>query len=314
MAVILQVTGGPGAGRKTFLRAGQVLRVGRTEWAEFNIPQDTTLAPIHFSLEFDSHACRVRALQNTSGILVNGLPVADAIVGHGDRITAGATTFSVHIDGHAPVAPLVPAAAKIATVAAAAPPGVSSGFVHIATPLAAAVCEKFDLDDAAKKLLEPQHTVRQFFTLLVKQQLYADATRLLAHALPKGEAIWWGCRAIRSAEPTLSSADKAALGVAERWVEEPTEPNRRSAQTAAEATGYETACGWAAGAAFWSGGSMGPPDLPEVPPKETLTAQAVVVAITLTAAAEPAKTASRFAEFLSLGSRVADGQDRWPKV
>src|SRR6516162_8681503 len=103
MAVILQVTGGPGAGKKTFLRSGQVLRVGRTEWAEFNIPQDATLAPIHFSLEFDAHACRVRAMQNSSGVLVNGQPVADAIVGHGDRITAGATTFSVHIDGHGPV-------------------------------------------------------------------------------------------------------------------------------------------------------------------------------------------------------------------
>jgi hypothetical protein len=112
-------------------------------------------------------------------------------------------------------------------------------------------------------------------------------------------------------DPKLSPVDQSALGVAERWVAEPTEPNRRSAQGASEATGYETACGWAAGGAFWSGGSMAPPDLPEVPPKETLTAQAVVVAIKLTACAEPAKTASRFAEFLSLGGRVADGQERW---
>src|SRR5947209_5115548 len=100
MAVILQVTGGPGFGRKTFLRAGQVVRVGRTEWADFNIPQDGTLAPVHFAIEFSANVCRIRDLGG-GGTLVNGQPVAESIVGHGDRITAGATTFSVQIEGSA---------------------------------------------------------------------------------------------------------------------------------------------------------------------------------------------------------------------
>src|SRR6266850_23812 len=99
MAVILQVTGGPGYGRKTFLRAGQVVRVGRTEWADFNIPQDGTLAPVHFALEYQANVCRIRDLGG-GGTLLNGLPVAEGVVAHGDRITAGATTFSVHIEGH----------------------------------------------------------------------------------------------------------------------------------------------------------------------------------------------------------------------
>jgi hypothetical protein len=51
--------------------------------------------------------------------------------------------------------------------------------------------------------------------------------------------------------------------------------------------------------------------MPEVPPKETLTAQAVVVAITLSAAADPKKTPARHAEFVTLGARVGDGQVRW---
>ncbi len=69
--------------------------------------------------------------------------------------------------------------------------------MHVATPLAAAICAQFELDAAAGKLLEPQHSVRQFFTLLNKQQHHADAIRFLAHALPKREAVWWACRSIR---------------------------------------------------------------------------------------------------------------------
>ncbi len=113
--------------------------------------------------------------------------------------------------------------------------------------------------------------------------------------------------------PLTQPADKAALGAAERWTEEPTEDHRRSAESTAEATGYETAAGWSAAGAFWSGGSIAPPELPEVPPKETLTAQAVVVAISLTAGAEPSQMASRYAEFLALGARIADGHERWKK-
>lgn len=313
MAVILHITGGPAAGRKTFLRAGQVLRVGRTEWADFTIQQDGTLAPVHFAIEYQANVCRIRDLGGGKTLL-NGQPVAEGVVAHGDRITAGATTFSVHIEGAggdapAPV-PLRPAGAVVASAAVVS--SQASGFANVPTALAAKVCELFELDDEAKPLLEPQHTVREFYTLLGKNQLFADAERLLAHALPKREAVWWAAQCVRSAfGQDLSASDKAALAVAEEWAAEPTEANRRRAEAAAEQSKHETAAGWSAAAAFFSGGSIGPPDLPEVPPKETLSAQAVMVAITMSTTLDPKQTPARHAEFLSLGARVADGQARW---
>ncbi len=315
MAVILQITAGPAAGRRTFLRAGQVVRVGRTEWADFNIPQDGTLAPVHFAIEYQANVCRIRNLGG--GTLLNGQPVAEGIVAHGDRITAGATTFSVEIEGSggAAAVPLLLKAEGVALGALATPPkpqSAASGFANVATALAAKVCELFDLDDEAKPLLEPQHTVREFYTLLGKRQLFADAERLLAHALPKREAVWWAAQCVRAAfGQQLNGADKAAVTVAEEWAAEPTEPNRRRAEAAAERTKHETAAGWAAAAAFFSGGSIGPADLPEVPPKETLSPQAVMVAITMSATFDPKQTPARHAEFLALGARVADGQIRW---
>jgi len=316
MAVILHVTEGPAVGRKTFLRVGQIMKIGRTEWADFNVPQDALMAPIHFSVEYDTHVCRLRDLASGAATLVNGKPVGDAVLNHGDRITAGATTFHVHIEGSQPVA------ATVGTVAAAAAVTATrkgdSGFKHVVPPSAAEVCLLFDLDDPAKALLSDDPTdkqsVRQFYTLLGKQQLYTDAIRFLAHALPKREAIWWATRCVRAAlgETEPSRTDRNALEAAEHWALEPDEKNRRAAQSPADATGYETACGWLAAGAFWSGGSIAPPDMPEVPPKETLTAQAAVVAINLTATIDPKKTPQRYAEFYSLGAAVADGQNRWP--
>jgi predicted component of type VI protein secretion system len=318
MAVILHVTDGPATGRRTFLRVGQVMRIGRTEWADFNIPQDATMAPIHFSVEYDTYVCRLRDLQSGIDTLVNGKPVGETVLNHGDRITAGATTFHVHIEGAQAAAPAAaaPAAAVAAgAVAAAPPPRGASGFKHVDYPTAAEVCRLFDLDDPAKALLDDKQTPKQFVALLIKQQIYPDAVRFLAHAMPKRESIWWATRCVRAGlgdgEPSRS--DRAALEAAERWVAQPDERNRRAGQSAAEATNYETASGWAAAGAFWSGGSIAPEGLPDVPPKETLTPQAAVVAINLTATADPAKMPQRYAEFLSLGSAVADGQNRWPE-
>ena len=312
MAVILHVTGGPAVGRKTFLRVGQIMKIGRTEWADFSVPQDVAMAPIHFSVEYDTHVCRLRDLQSGAGTLVNGKPVGEAVLNHGDNITAGATTFHVHIEGAAPAAAI---AAAVAVAATTATRKGESGFKHVVPPTAAEVCKLFELDDPAKGLLDEKQTTRQFFTLLSKQQLHLDAIRLLAHALPKREAIWWATRCVRAAlgESEPVRTDRVALEAAERWVTEPDEKNRRAAQSAADATGYETACGWLAAGAFWSGGSIAPPDMPDVPPKETLTPQAAVVAINLTATTDPKKTPQFYAEFISLGVAVADGQNRWPE-
>jgi hypothetical protein len=270
------------------------------------------MAPVHFALEFSANICRIHDLTSGVGTLVNGQPVAEGIVTHGDRISAGASTFSVFIEGNSATAPATSVAAASAAAASPTVATLSSGFVHVPIPLAAMVGEKFELDDEARSLLEPQQTVRQFFFLLGKKQLHADAMRLLAHALPKREVVWWAAQCIRATfGDQLPPADRAALGAAEAWVVEPTEENRRRAESAAEATKHETSAGWAAAAAFWNGGSIAPPGLPDVPPKATLTAQAAVVAISMSAASDPKKSAPRNAEFLALGARVADGEVRW---
>src|SRR5262249_60276058 len=79
-----------------------------------------------------------------------------------------------------------------------------------------------------------------------------------------------------------------AVAAAEAWVYKPTEENRRAAMSKAQATQFDTPCAWAAVAAFWSGGSMAPPDVPVVPPPPFLIGRAVSGAVMRAAVTGPA--------------------------
>ena len=178
---------------------------------------------------------------------------------------------------------------------------------------AAEICTRFPLSEQAKELLSDTLSPIQFLDLLLEQRQFTDAVRLLAHGLPKTEAVWWAClcgRSVLGANPPPQAA--AALLAAENWVANPSEDHRRAAQTAAEAAEVKTPAGCAAMAAFWSSGSLGPPDVPAVPPAEHLTAKGVAGAVMLAAVqTEPAVAPEKFRRFCELGIEVANGINRW---
>lgn len=177
---------------------------------------------------------------------------------------------------------------------------------------AAEVCKLFPLGDEAKPLLRDTLAPRQFLDLLVEKQQFLDAVRFLAHALPKREAVWWACLCARVTAPTPPPPQAAAVQAAERWVADPSEANRRAAQAAAEKAEMNNPAGCAAMAAFWSGGSLAPPNVPVVPPGETLTAHGVTGAVLLAAvASEPQKAPEKHRKFLALGVEVGNGTNRW---
>src|SRR5207245_1179123 len=153
----------------------------------------------------------------------------------------------------------------------------------------------------------------QFINTLMEKQQFPDAVRFLAHALPKREAVWWAClcaRASAGSKPPPNIA--AALQTAEKWVVDPSEENRRAAMPAAEAAEFKTPAGCAAVAAFWSGGSLVPPNVPVVPPGEYLTAHGVAGAVMLAAVvSEPEKAPEKYRTFLTQGIEVANGTQRW---
>ncbi|SPE38312.1 Putative secreted protein (fragment) [Candidatus Sulfopaludibacter sp. SbA3] len=96
------------------------------------------------------------------------------------------------------------------------------------------------------------------------------------------------------------------------WISQPTDEHRRAAHAAAEAAQFSTPAGCAGLAAFFSGGSLAPPDSPAVPPGEFLTAKAVSGAVIFAAVSnEPAKAPEKFKQFLAQGLDVTVRLKLW---
>lgn len=142
---------------------------------------------------------------------------------------------------------------------------------------------EMELSEPALDLLKPEMTAQSAVQALVGAGQVQDALKLLARMLPKRYAVAWLCQCAR--DQPLTPEDKAGASLAEKWVREPNESNRRAAFEFANAGGYKSAGAWLAAAAGWSGGSLAPASQElAAPPPDHLTACAVVAAINMLAA------------------------------
>jgi len=174
---------------------------------------------------------------------------------------------------------------------------------------AAEAAQTVTLTPEAAALLKPQDSVADFLSALMAAELMTDAVGVMARALPKREAVWWACLAARTlVDAQTPPAVVAAIEAAEAWVYRPSEETRRAAMDRAQATKFDHPGVWAAVGAFWSGGSMAPPNLPAVPPAEHLTSIAVAGAVNLSAVMrQPEHAKEKLAGFLGQAIDIANG-------
>jgi len=190
---------------------------------------------------------------------------------------------------------------------------MAEALVRITAKTAVEAAKGLALSDEARPLLKEGLTPQQFLAALEAGGHYPDAFRFLARALPKREAVFWAESAAReSAGAKPPEPIAKALAAVHKWVLDPNEENRRANQAAYEAAEPGTPAGCAALAAFWSGGSLAPRDLPVVPPPEHLTAHGVASSVLLAAVEkDPAKVAERYKAILAQGLAVASGKLKW---
>jgi hypothetical protein len=183
-------------------------------------------------------------------------------------------------------------------------------FVKIKQNLATDVAKALELGAEATLLLDPNLLPAEFLNQLLEKELYPDAVRFLASALPKREATWWACQCVRAniGETSPTASDLKAIELAEAWVYKPTDENRQATMTAAEATEFKSAAGWAAIAAFWSGGNISPVPHSSIEPAEGLFSKAVVGAVMLAAVQDKVeKIKSNYQLYLKKGIDIACG-------
>jgi len=165
------------------------------------------------------------------------------------------------------------------------------------------------MEPASRAALQPDLTIGEAIAVLNEAGDAESALKLVAHALPKREAVWWAatcCRASRIEAGRLAE-DPAVVG-AEAWVYDPADGLARKAYAEAERQGFQTPEAWVAVAAFWSSSSLSPPEQQPVKPAEYLTGVAVVGAVSLAAVVEPlSEMNSRHHRFLNYALDIANG-------
>ena len=173
----------------------------------------------------------------------------------------------------------------------------------------AELTEHFEMSEEAQVHIVPDNNPQINIEVLAKQELFHDAVSLLAHGLPKREAVWWACLATRaSITPDTDETNIAALVAAEAWVKKPTEERRVKCRELAEQTQHKSAPSWAAMAASWSTGSLAKEGDPEVAPPEYLYAHAVAGSVSLAATSgDPEQTPNNYRLFLEQGFDLARG-------
>jgi hypothetical protein len=124
MLVILEAVSGPIAGRRIEIRAGTILRIGRTAKSDYALSEDSYLSGQHFAIENDGNEARARDLGSSNGTFVNGeRVVSEDILREGDSLTAGGSTFTIHIDALAQ--PAEEPSPRVSTIPTDAFPGTS---------------------------------------------------------------------------------------------------------------------------------------------------------------------------------------------
>ncbi|MBK6520494.1 MAG: FHA domain-containing protein [Polyangiaceae bacterium] len=102
MRAILEVQWGRSRGRKAVLEAGETLRIGRTEHADWVFEHDRSMAAVHCVVQWDGGTARVRDARGLPETLIGGAALADGVVTHGGWIRAGETVVSLHIEAFTP--------------------------------------------------------------------------------------------------------------------------------------------------------------------------------------------------------------------
>ncbi|HTB11186.1 MAG TPA: hypothetical protein VK752_06440 [Bryobacteraceae bacterium] len=182
--------------------------------------------------------------------------------------------------------------------------------VNVTAATASEICARLYLDKAALGLLRPAMSPRGFVDALVEAKLYLAAIDFLAHALPSREAIWWGCLSLqRTCGNKLEPWERRAFRITVQWVLQPDEANREAAKQPAEVLGPASAAGNLAAAANQTGGSIGPPQGPPIPPSPFAPARAVAIAIKLASTkCEATEIQSTQRSLIGLGMAIAEGR------
>jgi hypothetical protein len=173
----------------------------------------------------------------------------------------------------------------------------------------ATICGAAGLDHTAREVLAEPEEPRDFVGALIGRGEHLAAAGVLAHAIPTREGVFWAWSSARDAAgDEAGESAQRCLAAARAWIWEPTDEHRFAAFAAAREDRFESPASMACAAAFCSGGSLAPEDMPEVLPDPSAAAGAVRDCIVMAAliGRNAGTVADRYRAFLAEGLRIAE--------
>lgn len=331
MSWFLRVQDGENFRDAAVLAEGDSLIVGRAETADVAFPHDGEMSSRHASLTVRDGQCLFSDLHSTNGTFLNGEPAAEGTLVPGAMLQCGMTIFSVE-SGQTPD----PSSAPVIATATIESPTAATGTTPSRTPpkkepaaalpkellltkgfvseSASEIVERFELAGQLALVPDEDEAPGAFAKRLLASGDDNDCLTFLAYALPKRLGVWWAVNCLRSEDGLLGSTDGQIIEAVVEWIAEPSDISRREAMELAEANGMETAAAWAAVTAFWSHGSMGPKEQPEVPAGDELAGKALSGAVILASVSQsPENAPKRRTDFVELAMDVAAVQIPLPE-
>jgi len=123
----------------------------------------------------------------------------------------------------------------------------------------------------------------QFLEALVSRGELDKAVGFCAFLLPRREAVWWGCRSVKTLVPERRPEEDEAIRAAEEWVQEPEEERRAAALELGIRGNSKLPSTYLALAAGWSGRSMNLGTGETIPLPSHQTARVVRAAVLIAA-------------------------------
>ena len=170
----------------------------------------------------------------------------------------------------------------------------------------------------ALEKVSPSVTLEMLYAAWMEDKHFVSAIRLLAAVLPAREGIWWAWVSARYATQmpggrAPTAKEHAALGHVERWIVRPDDATRRDVWESANAAGLDTPIGIIGAAVFLSGVSVGPANLPAVPPAPGAFVPLVPGAIVMAASrnSDAAKVEPTLIAFATQGLEVVKRLGGW---
>lgn len=141
---------------------------------------------------------------------------------------------------------------------------------------------------------------------LLLGQTPEEAATFMAFALAPRHGVWWGHECLQASPDLLSAQDRDMLALVAAWVGEPDEDHRYAALDTGFAADPRGPGAWLAMATGWSGGSMSPRALPEVPVPGFLMGRALNAAVMTALARVPQEKRRRMLDhYISIAEVLA---------